>query len=1035
MDPLRFISHIAATRKVTETNERERKGTFEVLAEDIQDTLALERQHTLCEYLTKERTVLTKIYLDRDIYLGEEQPEDALVRKHELEVRNNVDILMGMLQTDNVKPTYVLATRHGIPNPYGKPGSKGRKYKLSFRPFVSGIRIRYTDIAAVIRYVGQEDFWDMSVYKPGEQLLATINGCKGKVQDGYFDARILRPEEEHKDLLDYLAQHVDNDWPFLDLPQDFEVIDEAPQRLVGTAADGAYNREDTEKDAKASPEFVKDLMQCLSASTADDRTTWLKVAMALKSIDVDDDYFEAWLEFSRRCPKKFSIKDCKRTWDSIKETAGKAVTLGTLCFMAAQDNPLAYKEAQRRHWQRSDGSSSCGMDRDANQDGALTGCSSNEIELEKLRLQVRDLMIERWPERFEGRLNRFSMAYQDGKATRILEYQDGMSGVRGSILPDLSVQVVQEGNTVFVGLLNEGFGMRDLNRLHDKIDPNTIYFYSFDDLNRATLRCMDKDTNDRYRVCIMIQKGFTEDTLLSVNVNGKCTHVSARKTDRFMKDLAYEAQRHAAATRGLNLFQTNNFNGPVNTTIVNVNVKQSEFASIRVKLLDRAQEQGLRKLEGFVYERVPGCQCAYRQKCTYGDFINGVLKGDEAYLGNPKRYDEAIKFMENYRVDEMPELIIDKDLISFSNGILQLSTGTFTEYDGMVTDKSDSRVARSHIDKVFDGSKDTPLLDKVLDCQFDKDVAKVLCAMLGRLLFAVNKLDGWQVMPYLVGVGGTGKSLVLAVAEHMFAPGTVAYLAPKREDVFGMANACEKDLVVGRDMPAKLSGSLPQELMQAMTSGDGMEIPRKGTTSLNVTWKAPVIMASNHMPDYVNSGNNVGRRLVTMRFDSVVTDPEEGLLERILDSEMPQIIARCLGEYKDMRALVKATKGGFWKAVPPKLLEWQGLLASATNKLHSFMSMEDDERGCKIERVEGHVTWLLDFRRKFEEVGGFGSYVSDTATFHAFGFRVSDRLENVCKACKQPPAGGRCCASYNKDDRTRKNLIYNMRVVEVVRRA
>jgi hypothetical protein len=262
----------------------------------------------------------------------------------------------------------------------------------------------------------------------------------------------------------------------------------------------------------------------------------------------------------------------------------------------------------------------------------------------------------------------------------------------------------------------------------------------------------------------------------------------------------------------------------------------------------------------------------------------------------------------------------------------------------------------------------------------------------------------------------------------MFAPGTVAYLAPKREDVFGMANACEKDLVVGRDMPAKLSASLPQELMQAMTSGDGMEIPRKGMTSLNITWKAPVIMASNHMPDYVNSGNNVGRRLVTLHFTSVVTDPEEGLLERILDAEMPQIVARCLGDYKDMRTCVKATKGGFWKAVPPKLLEWQGLLASATNKLHAFLSMDDDERGCKIERVEGHVTPLMDLKAAYEACMGHGTFTGDVATIHSFGFRLSDKKEHVCKSCKQlaRSQGRRCCEQYSQENRAKKFVVYGM---------
>jgi hypothetical protein len=165
--------------------------------------------------------------------------------------------------------------------------------------------------------------------------------------------------------------------------------------------------------------------------------------------------------------------------------------------------------------------------------------------------------------------------------------------------------------------------------------------------------------------------------------------------------------------------------------------------------------------------------------------------------------------------------------------------------------------------------------------------------------------------------------------------------------------------------------------------------------------------------------------------DSVVSDPEEGLLERILrDTEMPQIIARCLGAYKELRARVKATKGGFWKAVSPKLLEWRGILASATNKLHAFLSMEDDERGCKIERVEGHVPPLMDFKAAYEACMGHGTYTSDHATFHKFGFRVSEKTEHVCKSCKQlaKARGGLCCDLYGIANRTKKMVVFDMKM-------
>lgn len=66
-----------------------------------------------------------------------------------------------------------------------------------------------------------------------------------------------------------------------------------------------------------------------------------------------------------------------------------------------------------------------------------------------------------------------------------------------------------------------------------------------------------------------------------------------------------------------------------------------------------------------------------------------------------------------------------------------------------------------------------------------------------------------------------------------------------------------------------------------MTCGESMEIARKYATSVNMRWKAPVVIGSNHMPKYINTGNNVGRRLVTFRFDKVVSNPQYNLQQEL----------------------------------------------------------------------------------------------------------------------------------------------------------
>ena len=56
------------------------------------------------------------------------------------------------------------------------------------------------------------------------------------------------------------------------------------------------------------------------------------------------------------------------------------------------------------------------------------------------------------------------------------------------------------------------------------------------------------------------------------------------------------------------------------------------------------------------------------------------------------------------------------------------------------------------------------------------------------------------------------------------------------------------------------------------------------------------------------------------------------------------------------------------------MLLWKNMMANATNKIHAFLEMEDDERGCKIVKEDGHVTWLLDFKSIMEDTMGAKSF-------------------------------------------------------------
>ena len=128
----------------------------------------------------------------------------------------------------------------------------------------------------------------------------------------------------------------------------------------------------------------------------------------------------------------------------------------------------------------------------------------------------------------------------------------------------------------------------------------------------------------------------------------------------------------------------------------------------------------------------------------------------------------------------------------------------------------------------------------------------------------------------------------------------------------------------------------------------------------------------------------------------------------------------------------RRNSSAFWRAVPAAVLQWQSALAAATSKLHRFLSMDDDERDCRIVAEPSCVTWLCDFRAAYERAMDERLPAElDATTLAHFGFAVADQRENVCKACKQIAKGGRhpCCRDYALSNRTKKRVIHGMRLV------
>ena len=104
----------------------------------------------------------------------------------------------------------------------------------------------------------------------------------------------------------------------------------------------------------------------------------------------------------------------------------------------------------------------------------------------------------------------------------------------------------------------------------------------------------------------------------------------------------------------------------------------------------------------------------------------------------------------------------------------------------------------------------------------------------------------------------------------------------------------------------------------------------------------------------------------------------------------------------------------------------QGVISST---LHEFLQMDEIERGCRISKVDGGITWVHDFEAAFEEKMRC-DFLSDPATFSKFGYKLSAKEEHVCKVCKKLARAG-CCAMYDATKRGKKKVIYDMAIARI----
>ena len=163
---------------------------------------------------------------------------------------------------------------------------------------------------------------------------------------------------------------------------------------------------------------------------------------------------------------------------------------------------------------------------------------------------------------------------------------------------------------------------------------------------------------------------------------------------------------------------------------------------------------------------------AFRRLCSVKEFVydarfTGKDFNYEIFLkltGGAQNAKSVITYLENTNDRQLPVLIRDRTVFSFTNGIYMARENTFAPYSTAMAVPDDVVSAKffphefpaRYVDLDDWRHIPTPEIDSILVYQeLPPDVIEWFYAILGRMIYSLRDgMDKWQVMPFLFGAAG-----------------------------------------------------------------------------------------------------------------------------------------------------------------------------------------------------------------------------------------------------------------------------------------
>ena len=269
--------------------------------------------------------MLTKPYTDADLYL-ESKPSEEKINSIFGGLLEDMTMMFGPFidgDADAVLNSLAVATRHR----WVERKQEGTKlYKVSFRFFVQGLSIEYTDMLRLLNQAKASgrmkgEGWDGSVYKPREQLINCIYSYKHDITND--DERLMPASANDFSTPAYIVQALDGTEKQIVLPPNAERVHGGPDNVPVSVG------------------VLSKLLACYSMQRCDEYDSWYKVLQAVINVyGHDGEGSTAVREWSKKSAKfdehRFDYKWFNQITDNRQSDR---LGMGSLIFWATQDAP------------------------------------------------------------------------------------------------------------------------------------------------------------------------------------------------------------------------------------------------------------------------------------------------------------------------------------------------------------------------------------------------------------------------------------------------------------------------------------------------------------------------------------------------------------------------------------------------------------------------------------------------------------------------------------------------------------------------